>query len=228
MVQVEKLFTDSFVKNIGGTADNANVATRDMRRLIADVSTAVAEQRKQLAVLEASLQKSATGLERVTTGPELDRALKRLDTLGERMDTVTASLQRSSESVETVTGARRAGRGQPRQADDGRGALPQAQPDREQHERGDAEPEPARSRTSRRTRRNTSTSRCSRSPSRRKYLARGGTHASFAIGCSRTRPLEPPSQRAAAGGAALLYVTPVWRSEPIDDPRHALARGRGR
>ena len=111
MVQVEKLFTDSFVKNIGGTADNANVATRDMRRLIADVSTAVAEQRKQLAVLEASLQKSATGLERVTTGPELDRALKRLDTLGERMDTVTASLQRSSESVETVTARAAKGEG---------------------------------------------------------------------------------------------------------------------
>ena len=111
MVQVEKLFTDSFVKNIGGTADNANVATRDMRRLIGDVSTAVAEQRKQLAVLEASLQKSATGLERVTTGPELDRALKRLDTLGERMDTVTASLQRSSQSVETVTSRAAKGEG---------------------------------------------------------------------------------------------------------------------
>jgi phospholipid/cholesterol/gamma-HCH transport system substrate-binding protein len=111
MVQVEKLFTDSFVKNIGGTADNANVATRDMRRLIADVSTAVAEQRKQLTVLEASLQKSAAGLERVTTGPELDRALKRLDTLGERMDTVTASLQRSSQSVETVTSRAAKGEG---------------------------------------------------------------------------------------------------------------------
>ena len=110
MGQVEKLFTDAFVKNIGGTADNANVATRDMRRLIADVSVAVAEQRKQLAVLEASLQKSATGLERVTTGPELDRALKRLDTLGERMETVTASMQRSSESVETITS--RAARGE--------------------------------------------------------------------------------------------------------------------
>jgi phospholipid/cholesterol/gamma-HCH transport system substrate-binding protein len=111
MAQVEKLFTDSFVKNIGGTADNANVATRDMRRLIADVSTTVTEQRKQLAVLEASLQKSATGLERVTTGPELDNALKRLDTLGERMDTVTASLQRSSQSVETVTARAAKGEG---------------------------------------------------------------------------------------------------------------------
>jgi phospholipid/cholesterol/gamma-HCH transport system substrate-binding protein len=103
MGQVEKLMTDATVKNIAATTDNAQVATRDLRRLIADVSSAVAEQRKTLATLEASLQKSAVGLERVTTGPELDRALKRLDTLGERMDTVTASLQRSSDSVETVT-----------------------------------------------------------------------------------------------------------------------------
>jgi phospholipid/cholesterol/gamma-HCH transport system substrate-binding protein len=103
MGQVEKLMTDVTVKNIAATADNAQVASRDMRRLIADVSTTVAEQRKTLATLEASLQRSATGFEKVATGPELDRAMKRLDTLGERMDTVTASLQRSSQSVETVT-----------------------------------------------------------------------------------------------------------------------------
>jgi len=110
MGQVEKLMTDTTVKNFAATADNAQVASRDMRRLLVDVSAAVAEQRKTLATLEASLQKSAVGLERVTTGPELDRALKRLDTLGERMDTVTASLQRSSESVETV--AARAAKGE--------------------------------------------------------------------------------------------------------------------
>jgi phospholipid/cholesterol/gamma-HCH transport system substrate-binding protein len=103
MAQVEKLMTDATVKNIAATADNAQVASRDMRRLIADVSTAVAEQRKTLATLEASLQRSAGGLEKVANGPELDRAMKRLDTLGERMDTVTASLQRSSQSVETMT-----------------------------------------------------------------------------------------------------------------------------
>ncbi len=101
--QVEKILTDQTVKDIVGTADNAHTATRDLRKLVADVSTVVAEQRKQLTTLEATLQKSAGGLERVTTGPELDRALKRLDTLGERMDNVTASLQRSSQSVETLT-----------------------------------------------------------------------------------------------------------------------------
>jgi phospholipid/cholesterol/gamma-HCH transport system substrate-binding protein len=111
MAQVEKLMTDATVKNIAATADNAQVASRDMRRLIADVSTAVAEQRKTLATLEASLQRSAGGLEKVANGPELDRALKRLDTLGERMDTVTASLQRSSQSVETMTARAAKGEG---------------------------------------------------------------------------------------------------------------------
>src|ERR1043165_2269791 len=69
MGQVEKLMTDATVKNIAATTDNAQVATRDLRRLLADVSSAVAEQRKTLATLEASLQKSAVGVERVTTGP---------------------------------------------------------------------------------------------------------------------------------------------------------------
>ncbi|HUG53063.1 MAG TPA: MlaD family protein [Vicinamibacteria bacterium] len=111
MAQVEKLMTDATVRNLSATAENAQVASRDVRRLIADVSTAVAEQRRQLNTLEASLQRSAQGLERVTTGPEVDRALARLDTLGERMDGITASLQRSSESVETLTALAARGEG---------------------------------------------------------------------------------------------------------------------
>jgi phospholipid/cholesterol/gamma-HCH transport system substrate-binding protein len=71
----------------------------------------VGEQRKTLSTLEASLQRSAGGLEKVATGPELDRAMKRLDTLGERMDTVTASLQRSSQSMETMTSRAAKGEG---------------------------------------------------------------------------------------------------------------------
>jgi phospholipid/cholesterol/gamma-HCH transport system substrate-binding protein len=111
MGQVEKLMTDTTVKNFSATADNAQVASRDMRKLILDVSTAVGEQRKTLSTLEASLQRSAGGLEKVATGPELDRALKRLDTLGERMDTVTASLQRSAQSVETMSSRAAKGEG---------------------------------------------------------------------------------------------------------------------
>ena len=109
--QVEKILTDTTIKNVTATADNAQVATRDLRRVVGDLSSAVSEQRKQLTALEASLQRSSAGLERVTTGPELDRALKRLDTLGERMDTVTASLNRSAQSVETVTSRVAGGQG---------------------------------------------------------------------------------------------------------------------
>src|SRR5258707_5022264 len=111
MAQVDKLMTDATVKNFSATAENAQVASRDMRKLILDVSTAVGEQRKTLATLEGSLQRSAGGLEKVANGPELDRALKRLDTLGERMDTVTASLQRSAQSVETMTSRASKGEG---------------------------------------------------------------------------------------------------------------------
>lgn len=103
MGRVDTLLSDAMVKNLTATAENAQASSRDLRKLMADVSVAVAEQRKQLATLEGSLQKSATGFERVTTGPELDRAMKRLDTLGERMDTVTQSMNRSADSVETVT-----------------------------------------------------------------------------------------------------------------------------
>jgi phospholipid/cholesterol/gamma-HCH transport system substrate-binding protein len=109
--QADKIFTDQTVQNVNGTVENTQVATRDLRKLVSDLSATVTEQRTQLNTLEASLQRSASGLEKVTTGPELDRAVKRLDAIGERMETLTASLNRSATSMETVTGRLEKGEG---------------------------------------------------------------------------------------------------------------------
>ena len=47
-------------------------------------------------------QLAGAGIEKVTTAPELDRTVKRLDTLTQRIDEATATLGRSSKSMESV------------------------------------------------------------------------------------------------------------------------------
>jgi phospholipid/cholesterol/gamma-HCH transport system substrate-binding protein len=100
--RVDTLLSEETIKNVSATTANTAVATQDLRKLVTQLQAAVTEQRTQLAALETSLQKSAGGLERITTAPEIDRSLKSIDTAGQRLDTVTASLERSSKSVEDV------------------------------------------------------------------------------------------------------------------------------
>jgi phospholipid/cholesterol/gamma-HCH transport system substrate-binding protein len=104
MTRVESLLSQETIRNVSTTTGNAAAATADLRRLIAQVSTAVTDQRRELNALSTTLQKSAQGVERITTGPEMTRTLERLDTLGQRMDGITTSLSTSSKSMETVTG----------------------------------------------------------------------------------------------------------------------------
>lgn len=102
MTRVESLLNQETIRNVSATTANAAAGSQDLRRLIAHVSTAVTDQRRELTALTASLQKSSQGVERITAGPEMTRTLERLDTLGQRMDGITASLDRSSKSVETL------------------------------------------------------------------------------------------------------------------------------
>jgi phospholipid/cholesterol/gamma-HCH transport system substrate-binding protein len=100
--RVQSLLSDQTIRNVSGTAQNAEAGSRQLRTLLGDLSATVNEQRKELATLSASLRRSSESLEKVVGGPELDRTVKRLDTLTERMDAVTQTLDRSSKSLETV------------------------------------------------------------------------------------------------------------------------------
>jgi phospholipid/cholesterol/gamma-HCH transport system substrate-binding protein len=91
------------------TIDNVHASSADLRKLLDQLQATVAEQRRELTNLNRSLRKSSEGIERasagiekVTTAPELDRTVKRLDTLTQRIDEVTATLDRSSKSMESV------------------------------------------------------------------------------------------------------------------------------
>lgn len=81
---------------------DAHGSTAELRRLLTQVSTTVAQQQRELNTLTASLQRSAAGIERVATAPELQASVQRLDAVTRQMETVTASLARSSSSMEQV------------------------------------------------------------------------------------------------------------------------------
>ncbi len=103
MGRVDRLLSTENLSHASATLANADAGSKDLRDLLTQLSKAVADERRELSTLTASLQKSAGGMERITTGPEMDRTLQRLDSLGQRMDTMAASFERSAKSMEEVT-----------------------------------------------------------------------------------------------------------------------------
>jgi phospholipid/cholesterol/gamma-HCH transport system substrate-binding protein len=104
LARINTMLSQETIGNVQGSA-------RDVRQLLQQLSTTVAEQRRQLNTLTASLQRSSSGLEKVTTAPELQATVKRLDATTRQMQTITASLDRSTASMEAVMGRVQRGEG---------------------------------------------------------------------------------------------------------------------
>jgi phospholipid/cholesterol/gamma-HCH transport system substrate-binding protein len=83
----------------------------ELQTLLTELNQLAAEQRAELAALSGSLRRSAGGVERATTGPELGRALTRVDSLTVRLDATTLTLGRASNSLESVLGRLERGEG---------------------------------------------------------------------------------------------------------------------
>ncbi|MGD8898191.1 MAG: MlaD family protein [Acidobacteriota bacterium] len=95
--RLKELLSDEMVSNLHGTAGEA-------RQLLEQLSGTVREQRGELKALTTSLRRSAEGLEKVTTGPELENTVKRVEEVASRMDEVLSGLDRSSQSLESILG----------------------------------------------------------------------------------------------------------------------------
>src|SRR6185503_8888712 len=72
--RVQGLLSDDMVKDMQGSAAGA-------RQSLDSLQAILKEQRSELRALSASLKRSSEGLEKVTTGPELERTTKRIDEL---------------------------------------------------------------------------------------------------------------------------------------------------
>ena len=102
-VKVQDLLSDEMVKDLQGGA-------ADARQSLESLQAILKEQRGELRALTASLKRSAEGMEKVTTGPELERTVKRVDELVQRLDGTVGTLDRrrspSSRSSRAWTAAR--------------------------------------------------------------------------------------------------------------------------
>ena len=95
--RVKALLSEQMISDLHGSAGEA-------RELLRQLSGTVSEQRGELGELLKSLRRSAEGLEKVTTGPELERTVKRVEEVAARMDEVLSGLDRSSQSLESILG----------------------------------------------------------------------------------------------------------------------------
>jgi phospholipid/cholesterol/gamma-HCH transport system substrate-binding protein len=82
------------------TVTDVQSGAADMQAMFADLAEVTAKQKKDLVALASSLRRSAEGVEKATTGPELESAVKRVDAVAQRMEVLTETLDRSAKSTE--------------------------------------------------------------------------------------------------------------------------------
>lgn len=95
LANVQKAVSEETVANLSKSA-------ADARALFAEMNAMVSEQRKELAALSKSLRRSAEAMEKAMSGPELENAVKKTETIANRLDEASQSFSRSSKSLESV------------------------------------------------------------------------------------------------------------------------------
>jgi phospholipid/cholesterol/gamma-HCH transport system substrate-binding protein len=93
------------------TVGSIGTSARELEALLVQLSALAATQRQELALLSASLRRSAAGVEEATTGPELRRAVANVDSLTNRLATTTVTLDAATRSLSEVLGRIEAGEG---------------------------------------------------------------------------------------------------------------------
>jgi phospholipid/cholesterol/gamma-HCH transport system substrate-binding protein len=102
--RVQGLLSDEMVKDMQGSAAGA-------RQSLDSLQAILKEQRGELRALSASLKRSSEGLEKVTTGPELERTTKRIDELVGKLDGTAATFDKSAKSLDSILGRMDRGEG---------------------------------------------------------------------------------------------------------------------
>jgi phospholipid/cholesterol/gamma-HCH transport system substrate-binding protein len=102
--RVDELLSDRTIGGIEGSVEQLQV-------LLGELSQMVASQRSDVEQLTKSLRATATNTQKLTSAPEVERSVKRLDSITQRLDEATASFDRASQSMEIVLGRIQRGEG---------------------------------------------------------------------------------------------------------------------
>jgi phospholipid/cholesterol/gamma-HCH transport system substrate-binding protein len=91
--------------------DDLTESVSELRSLITETRTLVSAQREDLTALSGALRVSAQNLERATSGPELRRAIVRLDSVSAQLALASANVTATTASMEEVLGRIERGEG---------------------------------------------------------------------------------------------------------------------
>lgn len=103
-VRVQGMLDEETVKNLKGSA-------ADAQQSLAQLQAMLKEQRGELRDLTVSLRRSAQSVEKVTSGPELERTVQRMDQLTQRLEGTVGTLDRSSNSLDAILARMERGEG---------------------------------------------------------------------------------------------------------------------
>lgn len=100
------------------TVDQVHSSSAELNQVLKTLNATVTEQRQVLRDITRSLRTSSASVEKLTSAPEWDRSLKRVDSITEqaavvtkRLDGVSTTLEQSSQSMKTVLGRVERGEG---------------------------------------------------------------------------------------------------------------------
>lgn len=109
--QTKKVLTRAEALLSEKTVSGVETSAQELQGLLKELSATTTEQRKELKTLTASLRATSANLEKATSGPELERAIKRLDAISQKAEVSAQSLERGSHSLEEVMGRIERGEG---------------------------------------------------------------------------------------------------------------------
>ena len=104
LIRVQKLLDEQTIQNVHEGGD-------DLRKLLRQLNEVTTQQRGELVAITGSLRHASESLEKTFTGPQLSRAVQRIDALTEKLDSTAAALDRSSHSAESILGRMDRGEG---------------------------------------------------------------------------------------------------------------------
>jgi phospholipid/cholesterol/gamma-HCH transport system substrate-binding protein len=109
--QTKKVLTRAEALLSEKTVSGVEASAQELQGLLKELTATTTEQRKELKTLTASLRATSANLEKATSGPEMERAIKRLDAISQKAEVSAQSLERGSHSLEEVMGRIERGEG---------------------------------------------------------------------------------------------------------------------
>jgi len=103
-VRVQSMLDDQTVQNLKGSAANAHESLQQLQAMLK-------EQRGELRDLTSSLRRTAQNVDKATSGPELERTVKRMDEISQRLEGTVGTLDRSSNSLDSILARMERGEG---------------------------------------------------------------------------------------------------------------------